>query len=46
MQTQINPFLHLQFSSDTILYPVFFGGLTDEFALLPRAGTLTAKPPG
>ena len=46
MQTQINPFLHLQFPFDTILYPVFFGGSTDEFVVLSRAGTLTAKPPG
>ena len=46
MQTQINPFLNLQFISDTILYPVFFGVLTDEFAVLSSAGALTAKPPG
>ena len=46
MHTQINLFLNLQSSLDTFLYYKFFGILTDEFAVLSRAGTLTAKPPG
>ena len=46
MQIQINPFLHLQSSSDASLYPLFFSAPTDQFAVLSRAGTLTAKPPG
>jgi len=46
MQTQIYLFLNLQLPLDTILYPEFFGGPTDEFAVLSHAGTSTAKPPG
>jgi hypothetical protein len=46
MNTQINPFSHLHLSWDAIRHPVFTDTLISEFAVLSRAGTSTAKPPG
>jgi len=46
MNIQIYLFLHLQSSSDTILYSKCIGAYTDGFAVLSSAGTSTVKPPG
>jgi hypothetical protein len=46
MNTKINLFPQLHPSFDAIRHPIFTDKLISEFAVLSRAGTTIAKPPG